>query len=540
MVIVVLAASVVATGLSVSADRDGFFVSADAAPSREVFSGPGVTVAVLDGSGRVAGRLDPRAPEPSVWLRDGAGALTMSTLRVATSETPQRADVTAAALAALARAPQSPTLATFIEICGGPPSDGPAPVPTDATAPRTSRPVAPSPGPGEPLEAWAPLECVFVRFRSVEAAYRFASVADELAAALAASESEDARDYGTLRLVLHDLLMPTIWRTNPDAQRGVGEVALVIAAPFVRGRLRAAAILRITDPELHRMQTVAGVAQESREDHLWRPPADPFPAERTRINFRVVPPGADVEIVATDREFGEAIAARTSAVVASSAEFRGRRAASAPEGAVAPDEAVFAFSALVADARWRAFVPGVLRSAAREGREGLGLRHLAESWLGGARKIATADLRSHGPSVLASIVALRATTDSKGAAVSVECADAASAAHFAHALRALPSGGAAAGRACEANLRDLVPLALVETPGGDVAERAFVVLGWKPVCPCGGTYSVHPVTRELSCSAHGSAAAPRAAKWTPPALSEVRADGAELSFRLAIDWNRRE
>ena len=33
-------------------------------------------------------------------------------------------------------------------------------------------------------------------------------------------------------------------------------------------------------------------------------------------------------------------------------------------------------------------------------------------------------------------------------------------------------------------------LALVEPTAQDLAERAFVVLGWRPVCPCGGTYTV--------------------------------------------------
>lgn len=538
--ILVLAFSVMSAGLTVEADGNGFFVGHGASPSADVFPGAGVSLAVVDERGRVVGRLDPRAPAPSVWVRDASGALTTVTLRVVEAKSPVQADVRAAALDVLARAPQSDTVATFAEICGGPPREGPAVVPTDAAVPFTTRAPVPPPSAREPLEAWAPRECVYLRFRSVEAAYRFASAADALAAALAASESEDARDYGTLRLVLHDLLLPTIWRTNPDAQRGVGEVAVVVAPPFVRGRLRAAAILRIIDPELHGMQTAAGIAQESAEGHLWRPASDPFPAERERINFRSKPPGADVEIVATDRELGERIASRASSTVASSPEFREVRAATAPDGAVAADEAVFGFSAFASDARWRELVPGMLRSAAREGREGLGLLRLADALFVGVRKIATIDVRSRGPSLLADAVALRVTSDDKGAAVTLRCRDAAAATRFAQVLRALPSGGAAAGRACAANLRDLVPLALVEAPADDVAERAFVVLGWRPVCPCGGTYSVHPVTREVSCSAHGTAAAPRAAKWSPPAVSEVRDDGAELSFRLTIDWNRRE
>ena len=48
------------------------------------------------------------------------------------------------------------------------------------------------------------------------------------------------------------------------------------------------------------------------------------------------------------------------------------------------------------------------------------------------------------------------------------------------------------------NLADLVPLALVENPQDDVAERNFVVLGWKPVCPCGGTYMYESWTDTLT------------------------------------------
>src|SRR5512144_707238 len=93
----------------------------------------------------------------------------------------------------------------------------------------------------------------------------------------------------------------------------------------------------------------------------------------------------------------------------------------------------------------------------------------------------------------------------------------------------LPSADVANARttnACLHNLEDLVPLALVENPQDDVAERNFVVLGWKPVCPCGGTYSVHPITREVSCSVHGTAASPKKGAWTAPALSEIASNDA--------------
>src|SRR6185295_5813992 len=127
-----------------------------------------------------------------------------------------------------------------------------------------------------------------------------------------------------------------------------------------------------------------------------------------------------------------------------------------------------------------------------------------------------------------------------GASVWAKCTDADAAKRFAQALRGLASAGGAADRACARNLADLAPVALVEAPQDDVAERNFVLLGWKPVCPCGGTYAVHPITREASCSVHGTARAPKKGAWTPPAVSEITARDAELSFRLAIDWNRRE
>src|SRR5207244_1324133 len=81
----------------------------------------------------------------------------------------------------------------------------------------------------------------------------------------------------TLRLVLHDLLLPTIWRTNPETTRGVGAMDVVVAPPFVRGRLRVAATLHVVDPELHRMQTEAGIAEEATPGHLCRSRDDPFP-----------------------------------------------------------------------------------------------------------------------------------------------------------------------------------------------------------------------------------------------------------------------
>jgi len=535
------------SGAVVDADADGFFVGADGSASGAAFPGDGVTLVFVDAArGRLVGRLDPRAAAASVWTKSADGTLTPRPLRVARTDAPQRAAVVAAALAALSSS-DSEAVKTFAECCGAAAeSSGVAP-PGDGPVPYTSRSPVPPAAPREPLDAWAPREDLFVRFRSVEAAYRFCSAADDLAAALLVSESEDARDYGTLRLVLHDLLLPTIWRTNPDSQRGVAEVGLVVAPPFVRGRLAAAALLRIVDPELHRMQTQAGIAEEATEGHLWRPEGDPFPAERVRINFRAIPDGApDVEIVATDRALGERVASRKSGTTSSVETYRDLRAATiAPDGRPVADEAAFAFCPY-ASAEWRALVPGFTRGAVRALRESTGLSALAERWIGRAQNSRRPDPRVGGPSFLASIEAVRVTTDAKGASVWAKCVDADAARRFAQSLRALASAGGAADRACLRNVADLAPLALVENPQDDVAERNFVVRGWKPVCPCGGTYSVHPVTREVSCSVHGTVASskagasPRKGVWKAPPVTEVVSSEAELSFRLGIDWNRRE
>ena len=47
-----------------------------------------------------------------------------------------------------------------------------------------------------------------------------------------------------------------------------------------------AAYVPPVDPAEHEMETVAGIATESREDHLWRPADDPFPERRARRNTR--------------------------------------------------------------------------------------------------------------------------------------------------------------------------------------------------------------------------------------------------------------
>jgi len=529
-------------GVAVEVDSDGYFASADGVAQGEAHPGAGVRMAFVDAArGRLVGRMTPRADAPSVWARAADGSLVPRALRASPTSSPRRAAVLAAALAALASSSDSETTRGFSERCGGPAAGvGVAPA-GDVDLPKTGTYPPRRPAAGLPLAAWAPSEDLFVRFRSVEAAYRFARAADELAAALLVAEDDDARDYGTLRLVLHDLLLPTIWRTNPESERGASEVGLVIAPPFVRGRLSAAAILRIVDPELHRMQTQAGVAEEATEGHLWRPADDPFPAERARFNFRTIPSDApDVEIVATDRALLDRVASMKSSNLDRSDEYAAARAPTAPGGVAATDEAAFAYCLYAVEKDWKYFFPGILQSATRSLREGAGLTFLADQWIGHAADALRPDAHVGGPSILASVEAVRVTTDARGAAVWIKCVDAAAARAVADSLRGLASAGAAADRACRRNLADLVPLALVEAPADDVAERNFVVLGWKPVCPCGGTYSVHPITREVSCSVHGTTASPKKGAWTPPAVSEIDVRESELSFRLAVDWNQKQ
>jgi hypothetical protein len=73
----------------------------------------------------------------------------------------------------------------------------------------------------------------------------------------------------------------------------------------------------------------------------------------------------------------------------------------------------------------------------------------------------------------------------------------------------------------------------------DLAERAFVVLGWKPVCPCRGTYSAHPVTRDVACSVHGTDARPSPEpKPLRAVLRDVASEGVVVRFRVPIDWDR--
>jgi len=85
--------------------------------------------------------------------------------------------------------------------------------------------------------------------------------------------------------------------------------------------------------------------------------------------------------------------------------------------------------------------------------------------------------------------------------------------------------------------REIFPVARVERDAKDLAERCFVVLGWKPVCPCDGVYDAHPVTREPSCSVHGSDTSPLAgAPVARPLIRDLRREGATVRCRVPVDW----
>ena len=496
-------------------DEDGYFEISDPSIVEAYSASPRVRSLV----GRL-GWIDTAAPEsPRIAVRVADGSFETRTL----VEQPANGALRDRVFAALLRratswgAERTPgAFARFLAAAVGPaPSTEPTLLPiaipergASPSHPLTER-LAGSPVPSEPgadLAAWAPAERPFARFRSVEAAGRFAAEADRLAARLLAAEG-DGRDWGTLRWALHDLLLPTIWRTNPGGETGVGECAVVFETPMTRGRSEVALLLRITDAENHRMDTLAGIGQESRPDHLWRPERDPTPGIRDRRNFREV--RADVEWVATSEA---AMAALRSTSVERLATDPGWRAARG--GAPPPrEEAMFLFVPERVRALGGADRGVAWDLAARKAREDDGLAALIATWAGDRfvefRRPDLAEVRPQGTPLLARLVSARATTDVKGALVEATFVDEPSARaaeeSLAAAARPLPN----AGDVCRTNLCDLVPLAVCENvPAQDVAERSFVVLGWKPVCPCGGTYLVHPVTRETSCTLHGSVRKP--------------------------------
>lgn len=540
-------------------DAEGFF-EGEPLWNGDVYPGSGVKFIAWDESHRhVYGRADADTKKTAVWQTLPDVGFVPETIEFAKGTDSHRVE----ALAALSRQvalrhpvvrPPDPRedglrffsldespLRAFVAAVGGAPAApatsvrGPSPVAADGGSPRD--PVA-----GLDLSAWVPARGgVFVRFRSVQGAYRVLDELDHCAAAALAVTDENARDHGTLRLVLHDLLLPTIWRTNPESERGVGEVAVFVLRPLRRGRIEAAAILRVTDPELHRMQTEAGIADEARPEHLWRPADDPFPDERSRRNFRRRV--ADVEIVATNAVLLERIAERRFAELVEDTGYQEVRwgAPGASRSAPAPEEAAFCYDSVADTPKLRECVTSEFQGVEREA---AGLDWLLRRWLGDAVAPVVLGTRQSWLIGMGHVRCCRLTTDARGMAVELRYTSpvfASDAQELIGEMQPANVPNVTAARttsACLHNLEDLVPLALVENPQDDVAERNFVVLGWKPVCPCGGTYSVHPITREVSCSVHGTVKSPKTAPWTPPPISDVKVEGTELSFRLAIDWNR--
>lgn len=513
------------------------------------YAGPGVRCALpleIDGERRVCGRLESADAEARFYRRGEDGRFQSVTASTAPPGTGSRDPAASfdAALAIFARTPAGDGLDALRDVLGDSPDAAPsfdlAPGPVSRVKPSGTPPAA-----GADLAAFVPDDLVYARFRSVAAAFRITSEIDALITQIAVRHGRSV-DAGTLRLTLHHLLLPTIWNTNPESETGVSEMALVVAPPYVPGALRAAVLMRIVDPELHRMQTLAGIAQESREDHLWRPPDDPFPEERVRHPFRKQV--GDVEIVSTDSSLCDLLAGGVAHSLADDADFADARSAA---GEMVREEAVFLFVPEGADRpedRLRALRRAALR---RE----TGLRKLVARWTGAPEQPATGvlDPALFAPgaalprSVLQELRWLRVVTNVDGAIVSADLHQMDDDFLVQDVSRSdVPAADRAA--ACADQRRWLAPLVLLDGAargaGADLAERAFVVFGQRPVCPEGGRWSAHPVTRALTCSVHGPLTDARPSKDGRTAVGSVRAEThgpwLGLTFELAIDWSRRQ
>jgi hypothetical protein len=365
----------------------------------------------------------------------------------------------------------------------------------------------------------------------VEAAFRFADVADGIASRVLA-KSVDGADRGTLRWAIHDLVLPEVWRANPNGEKGCGECAVVLGG-WDRGRPEVALLLRITDPELHHMQTAAGIGYAAMPEHRWAPADDPDPASRAPRNHRRTI--GDVEVVATSERLFRRIVDASGTAVGSDPAWKAFRG----DGPV-PEEAFVLFQ----DASARRLRSDEARDDGRPAtigdRERLGARALLARWADVAELVPADAAWPGGPRTAfpaAAIVSVRCVTDAKGAAVEAVFTDAWAAEAARAALEACAKPFEGGAKVCASNRREVLPVARVERTAKDLAERCFVVLGWRPVCPNGGTYDAHPVTREPSCSVHGSDSSPLP---DPPAarplLRNLVRDGAVLRLRIPIDW----
>lgn len=516
--------------VDVFADRAGRFVLADPSLAGRVFAGPGVPCVV--GS---AGRIEHGAPSPRVWLRAADGTFDAALLRIA-----RRDDDTA--VRAL-RDAASALVAGF----GAPFERSTAPYCGDRA---TMVHAAAAPSPGADLIDRATYAGVFVRFRSVESAYRFSDLADRLGGVLLVAGG-DGRDHATVRRVLDSLTLPEIWVTNPEGVRGVSECAFATDLAPTRGDRRGAALFRVVDAELHRMQTVAGLgsaAHEGRESAVRRALVD-----------------GDVEIVANTAIGGRPSGVPPGEVAPIVAAWRDLRV----RFPAAPDEAFL----LVTDPRARRGAPTAPDTSEydadeRAAREAAGWLRRLRAWCGLNWESMRGWARATPvpADVLRRVAWARCVTDDRGATVSVAFDDEESAERARAALRSVsrPESGAAAdatsggaapestpraaaptttprtvalATVCATNRRDLAPLAVLAPDTHDVAATAAADLGWRPVCPCGGEYVAHPITREVSCSLHGTDGAPRPDPPAPkPLVRDVVRDGAIVRFRVRIDW----
>ncbi len=511
--------------LVLSVDDLGFFVS-ERPVDGEWYAGPGVRGVVQNESG-LAGRLE--GERATLWTRDADGSFVGVTPRRVAAGASLAAEVGAAMSVAFGgrfyarfttpmRCSARPSMAS-------PPRHEPVAQPAE---PRTD--VLP---PGTPLLSWAPADTLAVRFRSIEAALRFADVADRLAQRLGFARGA-ARDYGSLRMTLHHLLLPSIWRANPGGRKGVAECLLILRPTQTPGSLDAALVLRIIDPELHRMETVAGVALETSAPHRWRPDGDPFPARRVRSAVRVV--AGDCEIVATNAALLEHVVAEGTArsADADQASLARRAGLPAPSGS---DRALSLRFPTTADVEFRLDGMG---SGLRT-REGLAA--LASRFAGlEMDMVGVADDEWRQPDVVmpwSDVVAACVDTSVVGARISVRMRDSVWAAALGERLRAPGPPPDKTSALCGSNLLRLVALGMVEPRASDVAERNFVWLGWRPVCPDGGTYRFHPVTGEPRCTLHGTTTDTKVGPGLPPSpITDVKIDGSLVTFLLRIDWSR--
>lgn len=387
----------------------------------------------------------------------------------------------------------------------------------------------PVPAAGEDLARWAPADRPFIRFRDTEAAMRFVGEADRLAARLRAAAG-DGRSFETLRWALHDLLLPSIWNANPGAERGAGECGVVLEeAPL--GRSRVVLVMRITDPQLHDFQTRAGVAYESREDHLWKPADDPFPGLRARRNTRRVE--GDVEVVSTDERSLDDVIRATAGRMGDGDAWKDARTAR-------PAERDEAFLAVMPALRGEDLVEW-LAAPRRHGpgeRIARGAVWLAARWTGVPCGFSpSAEGVPADASPLADVRWVRAVTDASGARVECVFGTEAGAERVREILEAAARPLENHGAVCSSNRRELTPLAFVERGVDDLAERCFVVMAFKPVCPCGGRYEAHPVTREVDCTVHGSDRRPIDGVKAPKALlRDLVREGKTVRFLWPIRW----